>query len=159
MCWLNDNASAVQAICSVFGIVGLGFYCWLTYGIRKASVAQQKAAQAPMIMFSFDKDEKYWMIKNYGVGPATKVWWKPGERNDKSPDWYDLGAIAPGDFSDLPHHGRPEESHLIDMCAGGARIHYSDMADNHYATWGIWKDDAFNQEWGAIGRNSRLGTC
>lgn len=154
MCWWNDNAGAVQAICAVLGILGLALYCWLTYGIRKSTVAQQKAAQAPMIMFF--KGKTCWAIKNYGVGPATEVWWKPNATNVKSTDWYELGAIAAGDESELPHHTRPKEAHLFEMDSAGARIHYSDIAGNHYATWGIFKDDGFIQEWVQIKGKSRM---
>jgi hypothetical protein len=148
ICWWNENAGAIQAICAVAGVLGLAIYCVLTHGIRKSTVAQQKATQAPMLMFFQGKYA--WAVKNYGVGPATDVWWKPGIENKKSTDWYELGALAHGDESDLPHHTRPSESHLKTMYPNGARIHYSDMAGNHYATWGEWKDDAFKQNWGEI---------
>jgi len=103
----------------------------------------------------FFKGTTAWALKNYGAGPAINIWWKPGSQNSKSSDWYSLGALAAEDDSDLPHHSRPTESHLLEMYANGACIHYSDMAGNHYATEGIWKDDAFNQNWMMIKHKDR----
>jgi|ERR1017187_1046050 hypothetical protein len=145
MCWWNDNSGAVQAICAILGVAGLLSYCLLTYGIRRSAVAQQKAAQAPMIMFFWDGEATCWRIRNYGVGNATKVWWKTNLNNERTSDWYELGALASDDVSDLPHDSRPDECQLKLMHVGGARIHYSDMAGNHYATAGRLKHDAFNQ--------------
>jgi hypothetical protein len=153
-CWLNLNAGGIQALCAIFGFLGLCFYCYLTYCIRQAAVAQQKAAQAPMLMF-FERD-KVWALKNYGVGPATQVFWKPDAQNAKSTEWYELGALGPGDESDLPHSSRPKEPRLFEMYDSGARIHYSDMAGNHYATWGLWRDNAFLQNWAEVKGKARL---
>jgi len=154
MCWLNSNAGAIQAICAILGIVGLAVYCWLTQGIRKSTVAQQKAAQAPMIMFF--KGKTSWAIRNYGIGPAIKIWWKPGHDIHPLNDWYELGALASGDESDLPHYTHPNSPSLVEMYSSGARIQYSDMAGNHYATTGEWKDSAFVQDWETIDRKQRV---
>jgi hypothetical protein len=154
MCWLNENTGAFQAICATLGIVGLAIYCWLTHGIRKSAVAQQKAAQAPMIMFFQGKNS--WAIKNYGVGPASNIWWKPNAQNEKSSNWYHLGSLAAGDESDLPHHTRPTDAELRIMPLDGARIHYTDMASNNYFTCGIWRDEAFAQDWAEIKSKDRF---
>lgn len=142
------------------GIVGLGIYCFLTHGIRVATVAQQKASQAPMLMF-FEEKGKWgegqtsWAIKNYGVGPAVNIWWKPGSTNERSKDWYELGALGASDTSDLPHSSRAEDGCLREMPDDGARLHYADSAGNHYATWGTWKDDSFTQDWAPLKRKER----
>ena len=160
LCWWNQNAGAVQAICSILGIIGLAIYCFLTHGIRVATVAQQKASQAPMLMFfkdegKWDAGQTSWAIKNYGVGPAVNIWWKLGSANERSKGWYELGALGAGDESDLPHSSYPEDGYLSKMPEDGARIHYSDSAGNHYATWGSWKDNCFKQDWSSIEKKHR----
>lgn len=153
--WWHDNASAIQSTCAILGILGLFWYCVLTQQIRKSAVAQQEAAQAPMLMFFQVRVKTSWAMKNYGLGPAVNVWWKPSANNEAGQAWYDLGALAAGDKSNLPHHSRPKDSHLAEMYVEGARIHYSDMAGNHYATSGEWKDNAFKQDWVKIKRGAR----
>jgi hypothetical protein len=160
LCWWSDNAGAIQAICATLGVIGLTAYCILTHHIRGAAVAQQKASQAPMLMF-FKSENKWgdgqaaWAIKNYGVGPAVGIWWKSGFSNVKSNDWYELGALGAGDESELPHRSRPSQPALEQMPSDGARLHYSDSAGNHYATWGFWKDGSFQQDWAALKKRDR----
>ena len=152
--WLNQNAGALQAICAFAGLFGLLYYCRLTLGIWRSTVAQQKAGQAPMLVVVRSDDSSYWHIKNFGAGPAAEVWWKPGCKNESS-EWVSLGALAPNDTSEFPHHSRPDDCRLHKMYDDGLRIHYSDMAGNHYATWGSWLDDAFIQTWNEIKKSDR----
>lgn len=159
LCWWNENAGAIQAICAIAGVIGLIIYCALTARIRTATVAQQKAAQAPMLMFVEAKRQgevlTHWVIKNYGVGPAVGIWWKPGSSNHSTNDWYEIGALGAGDESDLPH-SRSDVAFLREMPSDGARLHYSDSAGNHYATWGLWKDECFTQDWISLKHKERV---
>jgi hypothetical protein len=57
--WLDEHASAVQAVCSVLGLMGLYWYCILTHGIHRAALRQASAATRPFIVIDELQEKDY----------------------------------------------------------------------------------------------------
>jgi hypothetical protein len=47
LAWLDVHAGALQAVCAFAALLGLIVYCKFTYDIRKAAIAQTRAALTP----------------------------------------------------------------------------------------------------------------
>jgi hypothetical protein len=127
---LAIHVNAVQSVCAIVGVVAVCIYTSLTRSIRLSTVAQMNAAQRPLIVLDEDSAAGDWKIINKGNGPALGLYWKTGSTNSET-GWQKLGAVAKGDWSDLP------DLNGVVMQAvppEGVRIHYKDLADNFYCT-------------------------
>jgi len=139
--WLDDHASAIQAICAILGLAGLVWYCILTHKIQKASLRQASAAIRPFIVIDElnEKDypncefllkpvsaSKIFIIRNLGSGPAMDIKWALGSDagTRSNVNWIELGDLAVSDwsqiFDDAPipqmMFKRPEEGMIFRFC-------------------------------------------
>jgi hypothetical protein len=128
--FFDCHSAAIQAMCSVLGLIGLVVYTYLTSSIRRATVRQAKASQRPLIVIDLGKEESKWLMYNKGSGPALQLYWKVSHINDNH-GWNKLGALAVGDFSDIASQ---DDGVLLEIPKDGLRIHYSDLAGNKYCT-------------------------
>jgi hypothetical protein len=136
LCWLDQHAGAVQAICAVIALAGLIWYCTLTHGIHKATVRQANAALMPfLVIVEQEWDRSHpdssleqvptWIIRNAGNGPAREINWKPGASNEpdttKKKAWFRIGDLAVNDWTHLPHHSRPHEMKMHERPTDGLK--------------------------------------
>jgi hypothetical protein len=127
---LAIHVNAVQSFCAIIGVIAVCVYTGLTRSIRVTTLAQMNAAQRPFIVLDGDEKAGEWKITNKGNGPALGLCWKIGSDNSES-GWQKLGAVAKGDWSDLPDSA----GHVMKAVPPqGVRIHYKDLADNYYCT-------------------------
>jgi hypothetical protein len=159
--FLDQHAGAVQAICAVVALVGLIWYCALTHGIRKATVRQANAALMPFLIIVEQECEPIptWIIRNAGNGPAREINWKPGASNE--PDtpnkkaWFRIGDLGVNDWTHLPHYSRPNEMKMHERPRDGLRLHYCDLAGNHFAMVGYFDGEVFYQNCSPIRKKDR----
>ena len=74
------------------------------------------------------------------------VFWKIDQRNEVSGQdrlWHELGALAVGDWSDLPNETEPR---LPLVPPEGVRLHYKDLAGNFYCTRVFHKAGTIQQD-------------
>jgi hypothetical protein len=140
----GTHANAIQSLCSVLGLAAVCVYTYLTLKIRRTATDQMQASQRPLLVVDEDKKSKKWIIKNKGNGPALDIYWKTGSVNSTI-GWTDIGALAVGDWSDLPNSHRAE---LQTIPGDGLRVHYEDLSGNSYCTLvrdsaTVVKQDAF----------------
>lgn len=137
------------------GVIGLFWYCYLTYGIRKDTGRQTAASYRPFIVIDELKDEdapnfriewlivsesKIFVIRNLGTGPALDIKWKKGI--DTGNHWYPLGDLAMNDWSGLPSADCP---HMYRKPDEGLLISYHDLAGNKFETRDELKGKSFFQ--------------
>lgn len=158
--WLDDHASAIQAISAVVGLVGLFWYCILTRRIQQASLRQMSAAIRPFIVIDEMKEADYpqfelrlkpasekkiLIIRNLGNGPAMDIKWALGSDagTRTGVNWIELGDLAVGDWShisDFPAprmmFQRPEEGMVFRFC---------DSAGIQHETVEVLKDGTYSQ--------------
>src|ERR1700722_12707198 len=112
--FLDAHSGAIQSLCAIAALVLVGFYTVFTWTIRQATVRLETASQRPLLVLEFEVARRdsagiatAWdvYIENKGNGPALGVFWKVDEHNatGSAPHlWHEIGAIAVGDWSDLP---------------------------------------------------------
>jgi hypothetical protein len=121
--FLDTHSGTVQSLCSIAALVVVIVYTYFTWRIRQATVRQYVASQRPLLVLEWDEineeesdgdgdgdgdasNTTYAVyIENKGNGPALGVFWKIDQRNEVSGQdrpWHELGALAVGDWSDLP---------------------------------------------------------
>jgi hypothetical protein len=168
--WLDQHAGAVQAICAVIALVGLIWYCILTHGIRKATVRQANAALMPFLIIVEQECDRSkpdspaeptptWIIRNVGNGPAREINWKPGATNEQDTTekkaWYRIGDLAVNDWTHLPHYSRANDMKMHERPRDGLRLHYCDLAGNHFAMVGYFDGEVFFQNCSQICKKDR----
>lgn len=133
MCWLDQHAAAVQALCAMLGVLGLFVYTYLTWELRSTSIRQATASQRPLlVLLEPDEVSPGHFIRNMGSGPAVRIAWKVGIDNDREwKVWNNVGVLAVSDWSNLPHWDQ-KEPRLIKIPKTGIRIHYADLTGNYY---------------------------
>lgn len=153
------HASAIQAICAVLGLLGLGWYCLLTHGIHQQAIRQATAAIRPFIVIDelTERDvpnfrlthliiskKAIYIIRNLGNGPAVNIQWTLGsnpDRNQRS-SWTNLGDLAAGDWSYILGASR---DYMFDRPEQGMTFHFLDVAENAYETVEDYKDEKYYQ--------------
>lgn len=140
--FLDTHSGAVQSVCAIAALVVVIAYTCFTWTIRQATVRQAIAAQRPLLVLEWEdneemeadaepRNENVVYIENRGNGPALGVFWRFDERRlpGENQQWHEIGALAVGDWSDLPNETEPE---LYAVPDNGLRLHYKDMAGNYY---------------------------
>jgi len=159
--WLDDHASAIQAISALLGLVGLFWYCILTHRIQKASLRQASAAIRPFIVIDEMKEadypqfemrlkpagaDKIFIIRNLGNGPAMDIKWAlgfdAGTRTDTN--WIELGDLAVGDWSHISDNF-PERRMMLKRPDEGMVFRFCDSAGIHHETIEVLKGDMYSQ--------------
>jgi hypothetical protein len=155
--FLDAHSGTVQSLCAIAALVVVIVYTYFTWRIRQAAVRQYVASQRPLVVLQLVESEETQTggdpsetdrsayIENKGNGPALGVFWKIDQRNEVSVHrpWYELGALAVGDWSDLPNETRPE---LLIVPPEGVRLHYKDLAGNFYCTRVFHKAGTIQQD-------------
>jgi hypothetical protein len=158
--FLDAHSAAIQSVCAIVGLIVVICYTCFTWSIRQATVRQATAAQRPLLVLEWDETAEEESdgeggpsnktsavyIENKGNGPALGVFWKIDQRNEvngKDRPWHELGALAVGDWSDLPNDTEPE---LPIVPPEGVRLHYKDLAGNFYCTRVFHKAGTIQQD-------------
>jgi hypothetical protein len=161
MCWINDNAAAIQAICACFGLIGLAVYCVLTYKIHQAAIRQANAAMRPFVVIDKmnEKDvsdfrlsllpiseKEIIVIRNLGTGPAIGIkWLRDASLCDSAnkQDWMELGDLAVGDWSYI---STPIATMMFKRPPEGMSFRFKDFAGNDYETIEECKNGTYYQQ-------------
>jgi hypothetical protein len=161
LAWLDVHAGALQAVCAFAALLGLIVYCKFTYDIRKAAIAQTRAALTPYLILDDRPDDdgvQTWVIRNLGSGTAIGICWKLGasnDRDDKKQLWCKIGNLATKDWTHLPHHTRPDDVMMRERSKDGIRVHFSDLAGHHYEMVAAFEGVVFNQDCHEIRKEER----
>jgi hypothetical protein len=157
--WLDIHASAIQAICAGLGLLGLGWYCWLTHGIHQQAIRQATAAIRPFIVIDelTERDvpdfrlthlivskKAIYIIRNLGTGPAVNIQWTLGSDPDKNQtrSWTNLEDLAAGDWSYILG---ASPGYMFDRPEEGMTLRFSDVAENTYETVDDYRDKNYYQ--------------
>lgn len=160
--WLDDHASAVQAVCAILGLIGLFWYCILTRQIQQASLRQSRAAIRPFIVIDElnEKDypnyemrmkpisvDKIFIIRNLGSGPAMDIKWALGSDAGTRPNvkWIGLGDLAIGDWSQI-FDDAPIPEMMFQRPAEGMVFRFCDSAGIEHETVEVMRGGRYYQQ-------------
>lgn len=158
--WLDDHASAIQAISAVIGLGGLFWYCILTHRIQTASLRQASAAIRPFIVIDELKETdspnfelwmkpvnatKIFIIRNLGNGPAMDIKWALGSDAGRRTDvnWIELGDLGVGDWSHISVFPTPRM--MFERPDDGMVFRFCDSTGIFHETVEVVKDGIYSQ--------------
>jgi hypothetical protein len=129
--WIYWNSPTIQAVCQIFGLVGLLAYAVETYRIRRSTLSESDASRRPF--FEIFVGEYGLRVKNTGAGIALNVKWMQLEGPSKIGP-VDIGAIATQMYFIMltpESQDRLKSEHLLEY---PVRITYTDTAGKKYWT-------------------------
>ena len=131
--FLYYYSPAIQSVCAVLGLLGLGVYAFDTRAIRNATLAQSDASRRPFLdlianEFSAIGNNAY-SVQNNGAGPAISVAWAPAGIPNAALLY--LGSLSIRAKADLGgHHSNLDEQGFSEH--GNIVMVYSDTSGRDY---------------------------
>jgi cystathionine beta-lyase/cystathionine gamma-synthase len=129
--WVYFNAPTIQAVCSVFGLIGLTWYAVETKRIREATLSQSAASRRPFMTLVISEEFLgCYELKNIGSGIALHLQWSfMGPDVEMRP--MDLGSCAVHQRKFFLYKGEYVPIEQV-QSHGGIRVTYTDTADVQY---------------------------
>lgn len=129
----DTHAGAIQAVCAVIGVLGLGWYAVETSIIRRATLAQSDASRLPFFELvtgpMVGDHETTFLARTVTSAIALNVAWRFLGHPD---DWHEVGACSQGVWQYLEDREGPVTDARLFLSGYGIAIRFTDTAGKRY---------------------------